>query len=146
MLRTFLELRACLKSSKVQADNVWLCGYRIGQDCIFQSETKFTSFSIWLFLLPLNETWKGAAVIFCLKSAPELWITSSEWQKYILTENIKVKCAAFVQYFDRVSSEYGLSTPNLCLNVNQEIRSSIVTAKSCEMMLWNSYNAVVLEM
>uniref|UniRef100_A0A336MA12 Actin-related protein 8 n=1 Tax=Culicoides sonorensis TaxID=179676 RepID=A0A336MA12_CULSO len=29
-----------------------------------------------------NTAWKGAAIISCLDSAPELWITSTEWQKH----------------------------------------------------------------
>ena len=26
--------------------------------------------------------WKGAAIMSCLESAPELWINQHEWQKY----------------------------------------------------------------
>lgn len=29
-----------------------------------------------------NTAWKGGAIISCLDSAPELWITGSEWQKH----------------------------------------------------------------
>lgn len=31
---------------------------------------------------PAMTAWKGAAVMSCLESAPELWITTSEWSKY----------------------------------------------------------------
>jgi actin-related protein 8 len=31
---------------------------------------------------PAMTVWKGAAVMSCLESAPELWVTSAEWQKY----------------------------------------------------------------
>lgn len=30
---------------------------------------------------PAITSWKGAAVMSCLESSPELWITSSEWSK-----------------------------------------------------------------
>lgn len=31
---------------------------------------------------PAMTSWKGAAVMSCLESAPELWIHAAEWQKY----------------------------------------------------------------
>lgn len=31
---------------------------------------------------PAMTAWKGAAVMSCLESAPELWILACEWQKY----------------------------------------------------------------
>lgn len=31
---------------------------------------------------PSMTVWKGAAVMSCLESSPELWLTQSEWQKY----------------------------------------------------------------
>lgn len=30
---------------------------------------------------PAMTSWKGAAVMSCLESAPELWISGSEWSK-----------------------------------------------------------------
>lgn len=31
---------------------------------------------------PAITAWKGAAIMSCLESAPELWITGGEWAKY----------------------------------------------------------------
>lgn len=31
---------------------------------------------------PAMTAWKGAAIMSCLESAPELWINSAEWEKY----------------------------------------------------------------
>lgn len=31
---------------------------------------------------PAMTVWKGAAVMSCLESSPELWLSSNEWEKY----------------------------------------------------------------
>lgn len=31
---------------------------------------------------PIMVAWKGAAIMSCLESAPELWITKTEWEKF----------------------------------------------------------------
>lgn len=49
------------------------------------TSTSYSTFEVNAFTKEMDAgmiAWKGAAIMSCLESAPELWIYSSEWEKY----------------------------------------------------------------
>uniref|UniRef100_A0A034W7G6 Actin-related protein 8 n=1 Tax=Bactrocera dorsalis TaxID=27457 RepID=A0A034W7G6_BACDO len=49
------------------------------------TSTSYSAFEVNAFTKEMDAgmiAWKGAAIMSCLESAPELWIYSSEWEKY----------------------------------------------------------------